>query len=179
MKKEKKQQWMILSLAIMLIISSVSGLISSIYYQNELEDVRVEMKHEADSIKTERDSLENRLDDLYDMSLGNIQYWLDTFNISHADVVVQQIILETGNLTSAICLENNNLFGMKEPRVRETTALGTKRGHAYYKNYIESIKDYKLWQEDRNVNDQICYYTFLSEVGYAEANHYINALKNI
>jgi hypothetical protein len=67
---------------------------------------------------------------------------------------------------------------MKEPRVRSTKALGTKRGHAYFTNYIDSIKDYKLWQ-DNMYDGHHDYYAFLNKVGYAEARHYIAALKSI
>jgi len=123
------------------------------------------------------DSLQAELDSLHTLSWENIDYWIDTLGIDHPEIVKQQIALETGMLTSAICNENRNLFGMKEPRIRETTALGTKRGHAYYKNYIDSIKDYKLWQD--NMYGGGDYYAFLNRIGYAEARHYIAALKTI
>ena len=120
----------------------------------------------------------SELDKLHDLSWENVVYWIDTLGIDHPEIVMQQVLLETGQLSSAICHENNNLFGMKEPRVRSTTALGTKRGHAYYRSYIDSIKDYKLWQ-DNMYDGHHDYYAFLSEVGYAEARHYIAALKSI
>jgi len=136
----------------------------------EMLELELEMQGEIDSLKFE-------LIDLHELSFENIEYWIDTLGIEHKDVVMSQIRLETGDLTSDICTENHNLFGMKEPRVRETTALGTKRGHAYYGNYIDSIKDYKLWQD--NMYGGGDYYAFLSNVGYAEATHYVRTLKSI
>lgn len=141
----------------------------------EKEELHIKYIDEAEKA----DSLQLELDKLHEINLRNVEYWIDTLDIAHKDIVMRQVILETGNLSSAICRENYNLFGMKEPKIRETTALGTKRGHAFYLNYIDSIKDYKLWQKARRVGEEDDYYHFLSSVGYAEANNYINALKSI
>lgn len=67
--------------------------------------------------------------------------------VEHPHIVYAQAILETGNFTSAIFLENNNLFGMKHPRQRETLSLGHNRGHAKYKSWQDSVRDYAKWQE--------------------------------
>lgn len=146
---------------------------------NDLEKTKIETKTKLDGVIHERDSLKLRIDSLHVLNWDNIEFWIDTLDIAHKEIVMRQIALETGNLTSDICLYNHNLFGMKEPRVRNTTAIGTKRGHAYYSNYIESIKDYKLWQDDRRAHEYDDYYALLHSVGYAEAVHYINALKSI
>lgn len=67
--------------------------------------------------------------------------------VEHPEIVYAQAILETGSFSSNIFKENNNLFGMKTPRVRPTTAIGTHRGHAKYKSWQDSVRDYALWQE--------------------------------
>ena len=133
--------------------------------------------HQLENNNQTTDSLQRVIDSLHSLSWENIEYWIDTLDIKHKEVVLQQIHLETGNLTSDVCLQNNNLFGMKQPRVRETTALGTKRGHAYYNHYIDSIKDYALWQQ--HMYEDGDYYAFLGRVGYAEATHYIKTLKSL
>jgi len=89
-----------------------------------------------------------------------------------------QIFLETGNLKSDICINNNNLFGMRYPRVRQTTAIGIRKEHAHYRNFVESIRDYALWQ-DNMYDGSSDYYAFLDNVGYAECEAYINKLKYI
>jgi len=60
-------------------------------------------------------------------------------------VVFEQMLKETGNLSSTIYRENHNLFGMKFNK--RGMAKGTKRGHALYGNTAESLLDYKLWQD--------------------------------
>jgi len=95
--------------------------------------------------------------------------------IEHPEIVMAQCRLETGNLTSRIYMQNNNLFGMKEAKQRETTAEGTKNNHAYYSHWKESIADYKLWQ-DRYYKEGD-YYEFLEGMGYATSPTYIKKLK--
>jgi len=59
--------------------------------------------------------------------------------------MVAQAKHETGNYTSAIFKENNNLFGMKLAKVRDKTATGENRGHAVYETLEDSIEDLDLW----------------------------------
>lgn len=72
-------------------------------------------------------------------------------NIIHPDVVLAQAMLESGHFKSNLFKKNNNVFGMKFPRQRQTTSKGEKYGQAYYSNWIDSVKDYKLWQQSRNL----------------------------
>ena len=66
------------------------------------------------------------------LTWSNVDFWLDYYKIENSDVVKAQIWLETGNLSSKFCKENNNLFGMKLPKRRQTTAIGKLDGMAYY-----------------------------------------------
>jgi len=104
--------------------------------------------------------------------LSTIEETLAKLNVRHKDVVLAQIIVETGNLTSPIFKENNNLFGMKEAKSRPTTALGTQRNHAYYISWKESIVDYALWQSSfaRGLSKDE-YISYLGQV-YAEDSSY-------
>ena len=132
---------------------------------------------EADELRDVADSLSLEIDSLHELSWENIEYFMDVYGVQHKDVVLRQVMIETGNLSSKICLENNNLFGMKLPRVRETVALGSKRGHAYYASWIDSVRDYKLWQDAMYRGGD--YYGFLADVGYAEASGYVRALRSL
>lgn len=49
---------------------------------------------------------------------------------------------ETGRWTSAIFRENHNLFGMKEPSIRQNLVTGTSRGHATFNTNHDSMVDY-------------------------------------
>jgi flagellum-specific peptidoglycan hydrolase FlgJ len=68
-------------------------------------------------------------------------------DIKFPDIVLAQAVLESGNFASKVTKHNNNLFGMRMPKVRQTTAVGQRYGYARYYNWKDSVKDYKLWQE--------------------------------
>ena len=57
---------------------------------------------------------------------------------------------ETGNYTSAVFEENNNLFGMRLPRKRPTTATGSNLGHAVFNSRLDSIYDLVMWLDYTN-----------------------------
>lgn len=88
-----------------------------------------------------------------------MEYIFD-LRLENAYIVYSQAVLETGTFTSDIFFENNNLFGMKMPERRATTAIGINRGHATYKNWRSSVDDYALMQ--------MAYYKGLSETEYLE-----------
>lgn len=97
-------------------------------------------------------------------SKENMMRLIYDLNIAHPDIVIAQAIIESGNFKSNIFKENNNLFGMKMPKYRKTTAIGINRGHAVYKNWRESVIDYALWQGER--------------AKYSTANQYLRRLKS-
>jgi hypothetical protein len=98
--------------------------------------------------------------------------------VDHADIVLLQSHLETGNYTSEVFLLSSNLFGMKYPIFRETTAVGILLHHAYYNHWTDSVKDYKLWQDwyksvGYNMDE---YLVFLKFIRYAKDPRYIHKL---
>jgi len=72
---------------------------------------------------------------------------IKTSGIKYADIVYAQAILESGNLKSNLVKRNNNVFGMRKPLYRETTAYAKVRGYAAYSHWTHSILDYKLYQD--------------------------------
>ena len=82
-------------------------------------------------------------------SKENMMRLMYNLKIAHPDIVMAQAIIESGNFKSNIFKENNNLFGMKMPEYRKTTAIGINRGAAVYRNWRESVIDYALWQGKR------------------------------
>jgi uncharacterized FlgJ-related protein len=57
---------------------------------------------------------------------------IKTLNFKFPNIVLAQAKLESGNFNSAIFIENHNMFGMKEARLRANLSKGTNRGHAFY-----------------------------------------------
>lgn len=105
---------------------------------------------------------------------------LEIAGVMSADVVFAQARLETGNFTSELCRTHNNLFGMRQARRRETTALGaTPNNYAAYNSWFDSVKDVSLFQEwyKERGRDLTDYFSFLALIGYAEDPNYLNKLQ--
>lgn len=72
---------------------------------------------------------------------------LKQLDIKYSDVVLAQVMLESGNLSSKLTRLNNNLLGMRHPKKRETTSLGSNKGYAYYTDWYSCLEDYYLYQK--------------------------------
>lgn len=94
-------------------------------------------------------------------------------NFKYPHIVLAQSKIETGNFTSRIFIENNNLFGMKQARVRANLATGTQHNHATYNNWKESLYDYGLYYSSylRKINSEEKYFEYINQL-YAEDPNY-------
>jgi flagellum-specific peptidoglycan hydrolase FlgJ len=105
---------------------------------------------------------------------------LKELNVKYPHIVMAQSMIETGQWKSKIFVENNNLFGMKEAKMRITTAGGTQYNHAFYNHWRESIYDYAFYQCRYlgHVNSEGEYFQYLA-ANYAESPNYLNAIKDV
>lgn len=103
------------------------------------------------------------------------------FEIEHPEIVFAQAVLESGNFNSPLFKSNNNLFGMKYPERRETTAKGKRNGYALYNDWEQSVLDYSLYQKSilkgKTISDD-AYLNFLKR-RYAEHPEYIYLIKRL
>lgn len=104
-------------------------------------------------------------------------------NVKHKEIVYAQALIETGNFTSNIFKQNNNLFGMKYVGKyrysRPTYAIGEQHNHALYLNWVESVQDYILWQNMHKktpIKTQQQYLELLRRT-YAEDSSYVSVIK--
>jgi uncharacterized FlgJ-related protein len=129
------------------------------------KEIRKENKAEIITEEVNTDFKDDVLNYIYEM------------RIDHPYIVYAQAIKETGTFTSAIFLENHNLFGMKAAYGRATTCIGINRGHAVYLNWKMSIIDYALFQESymRNLSEDE-YFAKLGKI-YAQDKNYERDLR--
>jgi uncharacterized FlgJ-related protein len=101
-------------------------------------------------------------------------------NFRYPHIILAQAKLESGHFKSTIFLENNNMFGMKEAKLRANLAKGTNRGHAYYETWQESVIDYALYYSSylRSIKTEGEYFEYLKQ-NYAEDPTYVQRLKQI
>lgn len=104
-----------------------------------------------------------------------VRDYLIELKVKYPEVAVAQMKLESANGTSNIFRQNNNLFGMKVPGKRPTTALGTKNNHAYYSHWRQSCIDYALYQayfmNADNISSEKDWLDFIGQM-YAEDQNY-------
>lgn len=94
---------------------------------------------------------------------------LEYYGIKCPSIVYAQAVLETGHFKSAVCTNNNNLFGLYD----------NKNGKYYrFKHWSESVVAYKSYIQNRYKTDS-SYYQFLKSIGYAEDPAYIRKIKQI
>jgi len=113
-------------------------------------------------------------------SPSNVLATMNEIGILYPDIVMAQAKIETGHFTSKVFRENHNLFGMKLPRQRSTTAIGEKYNHASYTSWRQSVIDYKLWQDKvlTKVKSRRAYLRYLHK-NYAENKQYVKLIKQM
>lgn len=101
-------------------------------------------------------------------------------NFKFPYIILAQSYQETGHYTSVIFKENNNLFGMKEAELRASIAKGTKRNHAYYDEWQDSVVDYALYYSTYlyDIKTEGEYFEYLKQ-NYAEDPMYVQRIKAI
>jgi len=107
----------------------------------------------------------------------SVKLYIEQLNIAHPEIVFKQARIESGNFTSRVFKENNNMFGMRVPQQRPNLSIGKNRGYAVYKNWQHSVIDYALlqsWSYKKLDKDQ---YLQQLDHSYAEDTLYIQKLK--
>lgn len=102
------------------------------------------------------------------LNIANLIAAMDKYDLSNKTYVVAQAILETGYFTSRVCLELNNLFGLRRPSNGEYYA---------FDNWEESVKAYRDYVQYKYKGGD--YLTFLNDIGYAEDKAYIYKVRSI
>lgn len=123
------------------------------------------------SVNVKRDTIVHR-DTLYvktvvPLNEKNVLKELHRQNVPHANIVLAQSKLETGDYKSKLCKTHKNLFGIRK-----------NNKYKKYNTWKESITDYKRLISSRYKGDK-SYYQFLIDSKYAEDPLYIEKLKSI
>ena len=103
-----------------------------------------------------------------ELNLHNLMLAMKKYDVKFPKVVMAQGILETGYFTSHVCLEYNNLFGLRRPS-----------DGSYYRfdSWEESVKAYRDYVQYKYKGGD--YYAFLRSIGYAEDPYYVSRVKSI
>jgi len=106
--------------------------------------------------------------------------YIQQLNFRFPHIILAQSKLESSYYKSTIFIENHNMFGMKEAKIRSNLAQGTHRGHAYYNEWKESVLDYALYYSTYlyELKTEEQYFDYLKQ-HYAEDPNYVSKLKSL
>ena len=97
-----------------------------------------------------------------ELNIQNLVMEMDRCGITNQRYVVAQALLETGYFTSRVCLECNNLFGLRRP---------SDGSYYEFDRWEESVKAYKDYVQYKYKGGD--YLLFLKRIGYAEDPDYL------
>lgn len=109
----------------------------------------------------------------------SVALYIHKLEFEHPHIILAQAKLESGNFRSYVFRKNNNMFGMRFPRQRETVAIKDVGGYSYYDTWMHSVIDLRLYYSaylDGKTEDEV--YAFLGR-RYAQSPQYVSALKQI
>lgn len=157
------------------------GLLFILVISNSLGSPSILNKKELREESLKQFVYQTKLQEFYskEFSPENLYQALVFLDVQNPHIVFAQSQLETGFFKSQSFTKYNNLFGMKKPKYRDTYAVGKKLGHAEYKHWFDSVRDYKEWQ-DHFLSGNLCednYYKFLNRLPYAEAPNYVKIVR--
>lgn len=154
---------------IVIIVAIIVAIVNLKSYNSTIEDYNKEIDSTYINIITAKN---------IDFEMGVYDY-IYQLNIAHPEIVLIQARIESGNFTSNLFLEYNNMFGMKMPYRRPTMAIGkTNSGFAIYGSWKDSVIDYALYQaySAKNLSEE-AYIDHLNE-HYAEDSLYNSKIIN-
>lgn len=102
------------------------------------------------------------------LSEENLYNELVAQGIDFPEIVKAQAVLETGHFKSHVCVDKNNLFGLRNKN-------GTYMSFSHWTFSVAAYKKY-IQKYNHSPDD---YYKYLDELGYAEDPDYITKLKQI
>ena len=127
-------------------------------YETELEELNEE---EIVSVKWRQDHFKLSEENLYNELVAQ--------GVDFPEIVTAQAILETGHFKSYACLQQNNLFGLRD----------NKGKYMSFPHWTDAVAAYKKYIQRYNHPVPEDYYAYLQELGYAEDPQYIDKLKQI
>lgn len=103
------------------------------------------------------------------LSEENLYNELVAQGVDYPEIVTAQALLETGHFKSYACLQQNNLFGLRD----------NKGKYMSFPHWTDAVAAYKKYIQRYNHPVPEDYYAYLQELGYAEDPQYIDKLKQI
>lgn len=103
-----------------------------------------------------------------ELNIASLYEALARNKVMYPRIVIAQALLETGYFTSNVCLNMNNIFGLRRP---------SDGSYYQFDNWEESVKAYKDYVQCKYKGGD--YFRFLQNIGYAEDPAYVSKVRSI
>ena len=103
-----------------------------------------------------------------ELTRENLLAALEKYEVKFPLIVLAQAILETGHFTSNLCMEANNLFGLRHP---------SDGSYYTFDNWEQSVIAYRDDIQYKYTGGD--YYAFLRRIGYAQDQRYTSKVRKI
>lgn len=142
-------------------------------------EIKAELGHNQ-KIENKKESYNYNQNQNDTFNIVKLSSMLKNIGVEYPHIVLAQSIIETGHYRSKIFRKNNNLFGMKFPNQRLTTADSVQFGHACYSDWKKSVYDYAIFQSRYlyNLNTEKQYLNYLDKY-YAMKDNYDHIIKRV
>lgn len=90
-----------------------------------------------------------------------------TFTDDQAKILTAQAMHETGNFTSRLYKEQNNMFGMRHPILRQTKSVKEQNGFATFASLEDSVSDLLLYFDEFGIKPK----------DWTKVNEYVKIIK--
>ncbi len=97
----------------------------------------------------------------------------------YPDIILAQAVLESGHFKSDVFKENNNLFGMKQPKRRYNLCNGSNLNHALYDNWKLCVEDRMIYEALYLHNKSRTEYKRFLDKRYATGKNYSLLLEKL
>lgn len=142
----------------------IIALLLTAFFVNKCQDEK------EDSITEKEDSVSVQWrQNHFLLSEENLYNELVAQGVDFPEIVTAQAILETGHFKSYACLQQNNLFGLRD----------NKGKYMSFPHWTDAVAAYKKYIQRYNHPVPEDYYAYLQELDYAEDPQYIDKLKQI
>ena len=91
--------------------------------------------------------------------MDSVLNYLCLSKIVHKDIVMKQVIWETGWLKGEFLMSRNNLFGFRH------------KEYLRFSNWKESVDYYEKWQQTNYLDPNEDYYNFLLRIKYSNSRY--------
>ena len=139
----------ILMIALVAIIFLYTGFATDVKVNTILERVPIVTTTKAEECNTE-----------------NVKAYIKKLHLRFPNIVLQQVLLESGHYQSPLYKNGNNLVGMRPSFTRPTISETNENNFAKYDTWKESLVDYALWQASfaRSIKTEQEYYDYLDKI---------------